>query len=460
MSVKRYIGTKQFYKTILTLALPIMIQNAVTNFVSLLDNLMIGRIGTNALSGVAIANQLMFVYFLVIFGATAGTGIFTAQFYGNGDNQGVRYTFRFKIMLNLLLTLGCIAILYFNSESLIGLFLKGDGKPEDAAETLAIGTSYLKIMLAGLIPIGICNAYSGTLRDVGQTKVPMMASVIAIFINLAGNFILIYGYLGFPRLEADGAAIATVISRFVELLILVIYTGVNKVKYPFIIGAFESLRVPLKLVKTFILKSMPLMMNETLWAVGMTVINQCYSYRSLDAVAALNIETTIWNVLGVAFLAMGEAVGIIVGQILGRGQIEEAKDTADKLIVFTVVCGVIFGFFMIAISPLFPLVYNTSDSVRALATKFIFIYGVLMPLYAYTHAAYFTIRSGGRTGVTMIFDSCFVWCISVPTAFCLSHFTGMSIELMVWIVQGMEIVKCIIGGVLIKSGIWARKLVG
>lgn len=460
MSVKRYIGTKQFYKTILTLALPIMIQNAVTNFVSLLDNLMIGRIGTNALSGVAIANQLMFVYFLVIFGATAGTGIFTAQFYGNGDNEGVRYTFRFKIMLNLLLTLGCIAILYFNSESLIGLFLKGDGKPEDAAETLAIGTSYLKIMLAGLIPIGICNAYSGTLRDVGQTKVPMMASVIAIFINLAGNFILIYGYLGFPRLEADGAAIATVISRFVELLILVIYTGVNKVKYPFIIGAFESLRVPLKLVKTFILKSMPLMMNETLWAVGMTVINQCYSYRSLDAVAALNIETTIWNVLGVAFLAMGEAVGIIVGQILGRGQIEEAKDTADKLIVFTVVCGVIFGFFMIAISPLFPLVYNTSDSVRALATKFIFIYGVLMPLYAYTHAAYFTIRSGGRTGVTMIFDSCFVWCISVPTAFCLSHFTGMSIELMVWIVQGMEIVKCIIGGVLIKSGIWARKLVG
>lgn len=456
--MKKYIGTKQFYKASLALALPIMIQNAVSNFVSLLDNLMIGRIGTNALSGVAIANQLMFVYFLVIFGATAGVGIFTAQFFGNNDTEGVRYTFRFKLMANFLLSLICVAILYFKSDFLIDLFLKGEGSPEDAANTLNIGISYTRIMLIGLIPVGIAQAYSGTLRDVGQTKVPMIASIVAIFVNLIGNFILIYGFLGFPRLEADGAAIATVISRFVELLVLVIYTNVNKNKYPFIIGAFDSLKVPVHLVKSFIFKSLPLMTNETLWALGTTFINQCYSYRSLDAVAALNIETTIWNVLGVAFLAMGEAVGIIVGQILGRGEIEEAKDTAKKLIVFTTFCGIVFGVFMIGISPVFPLLYNTSEAVRELASRFIFIFGVLMPPVAFTHASYFTIRSGGRTGITMIFDSCFVWLVCVPTAFCLSRFTTLNVIYMVWIVQGLEFIKCIIGGILVKSGIWAKKI--
>lgn len=459
MKVKKLIGTKQFYKSALALAAPIMIQNGISNFVSLLDNLMIGQVGTNALSGVAIANQLMFVYFLVIFGATAGVGIFTAQYYGCGDNDGVRYTFRFKLMLNTLLSILCIVILYFGAGDLVGMYLKGEGSPSDALETLKIGTSYMNIMLVGLIPVGIAFAYSGTLRDVGQTKVPMIASVIAIFVNLIGNFILIYGYFGLPALGADGAAIATVVSRFVELLVLVIYTWINSSKYPFIKGAFKTLKVPGRLAGKFVVKSLPLMLNETLWAVGQTFMNQCYSYRSLDAVAALNIESTIWNLLGVAFLAMGEAVGIIVGQILGKGELEEAKDTAIKLIVFTTICGTLFGVFMIGISPFFPLLYNTTDAVRSLATKFIFIYGVLMPQYAFTHGAYFTIRAGGRTGITMIFDSCFVWFISAPAAFIISRYTAVPVVTMVAVVQSLEIIKCIIGGVLVKSGIWAQSII-
>ena len=459
MKIKRYIGDRAFYKMVLGIAVPIMVQNGVSNLVSLLDNLMIGRVGTNALSGVAIANQLIFVYYLLIFGASAGVGIFTAQYHGCGDITGERYTFRFKLVINTILSVASIFIFLYNAPFLIGLFLKGEGSPADAAETLAIGMSYMKVMLIGLIPIGITNSYAGTLRDTGQTKVPMMSSIIAIFVNLFGNMLLIYGLLGLPALGAVGAAVATVISRFVEMGVLMIYTARHSSEHRFIIGAFKDFKIPLYLCGRFILKSLPLMANETLWALGQTVMNQSYSYRSLDAVAALNIESTIWNFLGVAFLAMGEAVGIIVGQILGSGDIDKAKDTADKMRAFTVALGLCFGCLMLAVSGVFPQLYRTADRIREMASVLIIICGVMMPFYAYTHASYFTIRSGGNTLITFVFDSCFVWILSVPFAFYLSRYTSLDVPHMLAAVQSLEVIKCLIGGAMVKSGIWARNIV-
>ena len=340
---------RSYIRKLLLIAIPMMVQNGISNFVNLLDNLMIGKVGTNALSGVAIANQLIFVFYLVIFGATAGAGIFTAQYKGNGDNEGIRYTFRFKIVFNTIIAAVCVFVYAMLSPRLIHLFLLGEGDPADAAETLQIGISYMRIILISLIPIGLTQAYAGTLRDLGATKVPMYAALCAIFVNLVGNWILIYGKLGLPALGADGAAIATVISRFVELTILIVYTGRHSDMLPFIKGAFRNFRVPVKLAAKFILKSLPLMLNETLWSLGMTVINQSYSYRSLNAVAAMNIQSTIWNVMGVSFLAMGEAVGIMMGHILGSGQLDEAKQKANKMRWFTVACGVFFAALMAGI---------------------------------------------------------------------------------------------------------------
>lgn len=455
----KYIGSKEFYRGTLTIALPIMIQNGISNFVNLLDNLMIGRVGTNALSGVAIANQLVFIYYLVIFGATAGVGIFTAQYYGMKNNEGIRHTFRFKLIINTVMTFLCILLFFSFARPLISLFLQGEGSPADAVETLHIGESYMKIILIGLLPNAWTQAYAGTLRETGETKVPMIASMAAVFINLIGNFLLIYGYLGLPCLGADGAAIATGISRFIEFLILAVYTGTHKAAHPFIIGAFKTLKVPVNLVVKFTLKSLPLMVNETMWSVGTTVMNQCYSYRSLDSVAAVNIQSTIWNLLGVAFLAMGDAVGILVGQTLGSGNLHKAKDQARKLRVFTTFCGLVFGIMMLIVSPFFPMLYNTSTDIKQLAAQLIFVNGLLMPFYAFTHASYFIIRAGGRTGITMLFDCCFVWLISVPTAYVISRFTDISFINMFIIVQSLEIIKCVIGGILVSTGIWAKNIV-
>jgi len=445
---------------LLKIAVPMMIQNGISSVVNLLDNFMIGRVGTTSMAGVAIANQMMFVFTLMIFGATAGCGIFTAQYHGKGDTEGVRITFRFKLVLNTILSIAAGIIFIFGAKFLISSFLQGEGDPADAEESLRIGIQYLNVMIVSLIPVGISMAYSGTLRDTGETKVPMIASAAAIAVNFTGNLLLIYGYLGFPALGALGAAIATVISRFVELGFLVIYTAVHRNHYTFITGAFSRFSIPASLAGRFFVRAIPLLLNETLWSLGTTLLNQSYSYRSLDAVNAIFIESSIYNVMMVAFVAMGEAVGILIGQILGSGKVEEAKKNAFRMIWFTVVFGLIFGILMVISSPFFPLIYNTTASIRHLATWLILIHGLLMPFYAFTHASYFVIRSGGNVLVTILFDSVFVWLLSVPSAFLLSHYTSVSVIWMVIIIQSLEIIKCITGGLFVKSGVWAKNLAG
>ena len=453
-------NNKELFNKLLKIAVPMMIQNGISNIVNLLDNFMIGQVSTNSLSGVAIANQMMFVFYLMIFGATAGSGIFTAQYFGKGDWEGVRITFRFKLIVNIILSVAASLIFIFGATYLISRFLLGEGDPADAAERLNIGVTYLNVMVISLIPIGISMAFSGTLRDIGQTKVPLVASACAIGVNFIGNLILIYGYLGFPALGALGAAIATVISRFVELGVLVIYVATHKKQCPFIVGAFRHFKIPGKLALRFIIKATPLLLNETLWSLGMTMLNQSYSYRSLDAMSAIQIQNSIYNVMMVAFVAMGEAVGILIGQILGSGQIEYAKKNAFKMVWFTVAFGVLFGILMVIASPYFPPVFvpDATDSILHMAKWLIVITGVLMPFYSFTHASYFIIRSGGNTFITMIFDSGFVWLLSVPFAFVLSRFTDLSVIRMVIMVQSLEIVKCLSAALFVRSGIWAKNI--
>ena len=458
--LKQFIGDKAFYRRVFQIAIPIIIQNGITNFVSLLDNIMIGQVGTVQMSGVAIVNQLMFVFNLCIFGATSGAGIFTAQFYGSHDNEGVRYTFRFKMLIGIVLSALGIGAFCLAGSPLIQLYLKGDGNTADAASTLAYGLDYLKVMLWGLVPFALSNAYSGTLRETNQTLVPMLAGVVAVFVNLVLNYILIFGHFGAPAMGVRGAAIATVISRYVELAIVAGWTHLHSVDNPFIVGAYRSLRIPAALTRQITVKGMPLLINEALWSVGMATINQCYSTRGLDVVAATNISSTLNNLSSIVYLAMGNVVGIIVGQQLGSGADRKTVQDTDRKLIFTsVVSCLLFGCLMAAFSGVFPLFYNTTQDVRNLATKLICIMAIIMPFHAYAHATYFTLRSGGQTMVTFLFDSCFVWVCSVPLAFCLSRFTGLPIVPLFAICQSCELLKCLLGAYMLRKGTWIQNLV-
>ncbi len=457
--LRKFIGDKAFYKMILMIAIPIMVQNGITNFVSLLDNIMIGQIGTEQMSGVAIVNQLFFVYNLCIFGGVSGAGIFTAQYFGQANHEGVRHTVRFKLWMAAAITLTAILLLISMGDSLVGLYLQGNGSAESAAATLSYGKEYLWIMLLGLPPFMMVQVYSSTLRECGQTIVPMKAGIVAVFVNLVFNYILIYGKFGMPALGVQGAAIATVLSRYVEASIVLIHTHRRADRNPFIVGLYSSLKVPGALVKKILVKGTPLLLNETLWAAGMAMLAQCYSVRGLNVVAAQNISNTINNVFNIVFIALGDSVAIVVGQLLGAGKMEEARDTDTKMITFSVLCCTCVALIMLVLAPLFPRLYNTNDEARELAKYFIMITAVFMPQNAFLHASYFTLRSGGKTIITFLFDSVFIWCVSVTIAFTLSRFTALPVIAVFTFVQLGDFIKCIVGFVLVKKGVWLQNIV-
>lgn len=459
MNLKKFIGDKNFYRTVFAIAVPIMIQNGITNFVALLDNIMVGQIGTEQMSGTAVANQLMFVYNLCVFGLLAGPGIFGAQFFGQGSNEGIRNVFRFKVLIGTVALTAGIIILSFFGDGLINSFLTGEGQSGDRDLIFRSGKEYLTIMLVGLIPFTATQIYASTLRETNCTVPPMCAGLAAVFINLVLDWALIFGKLGLPQMGVKGAALATVISRFVECIIVIVYTHAKRGRNDFIRGVFRSLKVPRELVVKIALSGLPLAINEFLWSSGMAKLNQCYSQKGLEVVAATNISSTIFNLFNIVYIALGNAVGIMVGQILGSGDMKRAKDTDTKLIAFSIAAGALTGGIMAVLSGVFPMFYETTNQVRGLASGFIIILGIFTPVQAFINAAYFTLRSGGQTYVTLIFDSVFMWLISVPTAMLLVKFTDFNITMIFFICQAVDLIKVAIGLFLLKKGVWVRNIV-
>lgn len=457
--LKKYIGSKQFYKSALTVAVPIMIQNGITNFVSLLDNIMVGAVGTVEMAGVSIVNTLLFVFNLAVFGAVSGAGIFTAQYFGKNDHEGVRHTFRYKLLCCALLVVAGAAVFLLFGENLISFYLRGKGDAASIAASLKVGTRYLRIMLLGIPAIGLVQSYAGTLRETGETAIPMKAGIAAVLVNLLFNYLLVFGKLGMPKLGADGAAIATVLSRYVEAGIIMLWTHLHPEKNEFIKGAYRSMKLPPELAKNITKKTIPLLLNETLWALGQAILTQCYSFRGYDVVSATNICSTIVNVCNVAVLAMGSSIGIIVGQLLGAGKTEEAVDTDRKMIAFSVFVCILFSGILAGVSGVFPKLYNTSGEIRSLATTLILISACLMPIDAFANAAYFTLRSGGKTLITFLFDSFYAMVIVSPLAFALSRFTAIPIVSLYLITQAVQFGKCIIGFVMIRRGMWVQNIV-
>ena len=456
---RKYIGDRNFYKSYIALALPMILQNAVTNLVSFLDNIMVGQLGTEQMSGVAIVNQLIFVYNLAIFGAVSAASIFGAQYFGKGNHKGHMYSFRFKLYAALTVTALTILLFVTKGENLISLYLTDTSGSGATGAALQYGLEYLIIMMAGLIPFAVNQAYATNIKETGQTLIPMIASFVAVGSNAILDYLLIFGIGPFPELGVQGAALATVIARYIEALTIIIWAHRHREKNRYLKGAYTGFGIPADELKAIIIKGLPLMMNEVLWAAGMTAVIQCYSIRGLEVVAGLNIATTITNLFNIIYLQLGACISIVVGQYLGAGKLEKAKDADNKMIVFSVFCCVIVAVCMLFIGRFFPQIYNTSEQIRALATKFIAVSAIIMPFCSFSHASYFTLRSGGKTMITFLFDSVFTWIIIVPIAFLLAHFTGLGIVSVYFLVQATELIKVVIGYFMVRSNIWLVQMV-
>ncbi len=459
MNFKKYIGTKSFYKMVITVAVPIMIQNFITNFVNMLDNIMVGSLGTEQVSGVAIVNQIVFIFNLAIFGAISGAGIFTSQFFGKGDDDGIRYTFRFKTIVCLVIGVAAVAVFLGLGGNVIKLFLHEGSKDCDIELAYKYAVGYMRICTIGLIPYAVTQMYSSTMRETGETFVPMLIGFSAVIINTVFNLLLIFGLCGMPKIGVNGAAAATVLARICECLLTVWYAVRHTDRHKYFKGAFSSLYIPGELFKSIFVKGVPLLINETLWSVGMSLISMSYSFHGLAVVAGYSISSTVINLFNIVFMAFGTSIGIIVGRYLGANDFERAVDYNRKLMAFSVLISAVIGAVVFTVGRYIPGIYNTSPESKEYAAYFIKTTALFMPVSCFAHSAYFALRSGGKTLITFLVDSMFICVITVPVSFVLYFAFGLPIKLIFPIVQSMDIIKCIIGYILIKKRVWVQNIV-
>ena len=453
----KYIGDRQFYKRVLALLIPILVQTGITNFVNMLDNLMIGRTGSSEIAGVAVGNQLLFVLNLCVFGMVSGAGILGAQYFGKKDREGFHNILRFKLVAVVLLTAGATALFLGAGEFLVSRFINEED-PEIRAAAIGYARTYLLINLIGLLPYCFSQAFASSLRETGKSVMPMVAGLCAVVVNLSLNYILIFGKFGAPKLGVKGAAIATVVSRFAEFAVIAISLLARRRQHPYIMGTLRTLRVPGQLVKLILTKSLPLVFNETMWALGMTVVARQYSLRGLATVTAYNIENTVFNLFFVTFAALGSAGGIIVGQHLGAGDMDGAKADSYRLLGLTVVLGILVSAAFAALSGVIPKLYNIEPEVRALAARLMLICALTMTIEAIVNELYFILRSGGKMSVTIIFDSGFTWAVLVPTVAILVRATPLAVPLIYLIDRLLTLLKTVLGAVIFRRGRWMRQL--
>ena len=456
---KKFIGDRAFYSSVLRMVVPMILQMVVTNFVSLIDNIMVGQIGTEQMNGVSIVNQFIFVFNITVFGAVSGPGIFGSQFFGKGDYEGQKQTVRFRIYICAAIIGVGIALFSIFDSTLISLFISEDDSQEKIEATLHYGKQYMSIMLIGLVPFGIGQAYSSVIRECGETKIPMIAAFSAVGINVLLDYGLIFGKLGMPELGVRGAAVATVVSKFIEAAVMIIWAHTHPQRNKYITGLYKSLHISSDLAKKITVKGLPLMLNEFLWAAGMSVIAQSYSVRGLNVVAARNISGTITNLFGAVYIQLGACIAIIVGMRLGANKLKEARDLDNKMLFFAVAAAIAVSLLIMPLAAVFPKLYNTESEIRSLASFMILIQAAAIPLWSYTNACYFTLRSGGKTGITFLFDFGFTWLLMIPLTFILVHFTSLNIYIIFAVVTFSEIIKVIIGYFMVRSDIWINNIV-
>ncbi|MBI9009215.1 MAG: MATE family efflux transporter [Tenericutes bacterium] len=447
--MKSLIGDKSFYKRLIAVALPIVVQQLITSSVQLVDNIMVGSLGELAIDSVAVVNQLYFIVILVVFGVLSGAGVYTAQYYGSKDFDKLQQTFRFKIIASLVVVFLSFIILSFFGSFFISLFTEN-------TSVVTGGMSYLRIVRYSMIPWAFSVSISFTFREIGITKSLLRISLITIITNTFLNYLLIFGSFGFPALGIEGAAIATLISRVLEAaLFILLALKRGKVFNTNIKDVFKINPIVLKAI---IIMAIPLMLNEVLWSTGQTVFIQAYSTRGDNAYAAANITQAVSQLVFVIFGGISTAIAVMVGNTLGENKLELAKENSKKLIFAALVTAVCMGVILFILSYFVIDIYNVLDETKAYAAFNIRVNAITIPIVAFNVSMYFTLRAGGDIKSTFIMDSGYMWTIQVPIIFILSRVTDLPITMLFLIVQLLEIPKMGFALARYRKGNWIRNL--
>jgi putative MATE family efflux protein len=442
---------RKYFSTLLKIALPITGQYLILNSLGVADVIMIGQMGEVSVAAVGLANEVFFILGLFMFGIGSGAAIFTAQYWGKGDTHKLHQVIGLSLCVALggAVIFGVISLLF--SGQVLHIYTQD-------AQVVALGSQYLRIIAACFIPYAITASFSAVLRSTGNVKLPMLVSGFALSLNTFMNYLLILGNFGFPALGVKGAAIATLISRFVECTLMVALAYALKTPVAARINEFFSF--DFSFVKRFFRTSAPVVVNEALWSLGITTYDAVFARIGTEAIAAVNISRTIENLAFVAFMGLGNACAIVVGNKIGAGEEHLASTYGKRTWILGMLVAVLLGIGISLSAGRISMLYKISDTTRVYARNVIFLLGTVMWLKGSNMIIFIgMLRSGGDTRYALIVEMITMWGVGVPLAFFSAFVLHLPVYWVYLIILMDELTKFSIGLVRVFSGKWIHNLV-
>lgn len=442
---------KRFWSLMISIGLPIAIQNLIFNGLTLVDNILIGGLGEANIAAVGIANKLTFIFNLFMFGINSGANIFSSQFWGKRDLVGVRKVLGLSLMLGLGVSVPFLLIGTVFSSMFVSIF-------SNDPEVIAKGSAFLKIVALYYPVSAITASYGMQSRGVGRTKLPLMSSAIALSINTLLGYTLIYGKLGLPAMGIAGAALATVLARTLEcgILLKLIYGN----KYELAAKFSEFSGYTRDFMKRFFKPVLPVIVNETLWAVGVTGYTFFYGRLGTEAVATVQILDVINGMFFSLFMGMGNACGAIIGNMIGAGEEDTARIYAKRSIAFGMFFGVIVGTLMLVTAPVFLGFFNINAATYAICRTTLIVYACYaVPKIINMIMIVGVCRGGGDTVFALAIDVGAPWLIGLPMAFLGVVVFAFPVYLVMAMINIEELVKCVLGITRLISNKWLHNLV-
>ncbi|GHV38677.1 MATE family efflux transporter [Spirochaetia bacterium] len=458
-NISRHLGPLSFYREALSIALPVMLQQLIMSMVSLIDNFMVAGLGDISMAAVNVSNQLNFIYIVIINAVCGAGGIYIAQFRGAGDTEGMRHAYRFKVIFGAAVSVVYFTLCWTIPEQMLEMMIRGNAAGK---EILSIGAKYLRLSSFTLLPMALSSAIGSSFREIGRPKIPLFISAAATLVNTIGNWFLIYGNLGAPRLEVTGAAIATIIARLFELAAFLVYVHTaGAEKAPFFAKFSTLFKIKGALVRKILAKSGMMFLSELSWVSSETIMVALYNSRGgAEVVAGMAAGWTMANLFLILFGGIWAATAVVIGGALGAGRLEEAKQRAEWIKSGTLVlsCVVaVLGFGIVKL--LIPLVFsNLTPQARGISLGMVSIILLYLPLWSLLNAQFAITRSGGDAAAGMYTDVSINTFLFIPGAFILAFRTSLGPIPMFAILKLTDILKYFVIRYFYKKERWVKNL--
>lgn len=442
-------NNRRFILDFMALALPIMLQSLTGNILNICDTMMVGKVSSVAISAVTVSNKVFMIFSLCTFGIASGISMFMSQYYGADNIVKAKKTYKFGLQACIVVALIFLAALTVMPETLIRIFVKGDN-------IVYLALEYVAVVKWSYIPFAINQISAVLFRVFKKQRIPMNVSILSVGVNILLNYILIYGKFGVPALGVSGAAAATLISRCVEcvtLLVIVLVFNNGKEIFTKGYGAL-SRNAKLGIMK----KTIPLMFNEGIYAIALTLVFRNYCVVNEAYIPAVTVVDNVFDLVNVAFMGCAHAAGIVIGKVLGSGNMEEAKAKSKKLIVLGLIVSLMCSLVVITISGFVPMLFSLTGNLFGMATTLLRTKAVFSWGQGYGLTVYFILRAGGDVKAVLLLDGLFnlygPFLISTIVTYC----TGWPIQIVYMCTEATYLLKIFIATYFYKRGKWCRNL--